>query len=367
MRLVIARGALMHRVPSGGAMAAIWAEQSMVRPLIDKIAPDITVAAMNGPLNTVVSGDRDALKLLLAELDRQAIKYRELHISNGFHSPRTEPILDEFEEVAGTLAHKPPRLPVISNLTGEVMTAAPDKVYWRRHLREPVRFGDGMLALGKLECRTFLELGPHPVLLPLAQVCLGEKGKSAAWVATLNRQRPDVDSITEMLVALYLAGNKIDWTAVHADCAWRRIPLPTYPFQRQRYWIEDTITLARASAAVERTAPAGGARIELTPKEIRYEARYGVPHTGYFSDHRVLGTVVLPTTAELEAATVAGRMYFGTQAISFDDVMHHQAMSFADGEESNGPDPAHAADVRPGELPSWSAQPPMPRRSGTPT
>ncbi|MEJ0079196.1 MAG: SDR family NAD(P)-dependent oxidoreductase [Alphaproteobacteria bacterium] len=333
MRLVIARGVLMHRVPSGGAMAAIWAEQSVVRPLIEKIAPDITVAAMNGPLNTVVSGDRDALKLLLAELDRQAIKYRELRISNGFHSPRTEPILDEFEEVAGTLAHKPPRLPVISNLTGEMMTGAPDKVYWRRHLREPVRFGDGMLALGKLECRTFLELGPHPVLLPLAQICLGEKGKSAAWVATLNRQRPDIDSITEMLVALYLAGNKIDWTAVHAECAWRRIPLPTYPFQRQRYWIEDTISLSRASAAVERTHPLVGARIESTPKEIRHEARYGVPHAGYLSDHRVLGTVVLPTAAELEAATGAGRMYFGTQAISFDDVMQHQAMSFVDGEE----------------------------------
>jgi acyl transferase domain-containing protein len=206
MRLVIARGALMHRVPSGGAMAAIWAGQSVVRPLIDSIAPDITVAAMNGPLNTVVSGDRDVLKRLLAELDRQEIKYRELHISNGFHSPRTEPILDEFEEVAGTLTHKPPRLPVISNLTAEAMTAAPDKVYWRRHLREPVRFGDGMLALGKLECRTFLELGPHPVLLPLAQICLGEKGKSANWVATLNRQKPDVYSITEMLAALYLAG-----------------------------------------------------------------------------------------------------------------------------------------------------------------
>ena len=97
MRLVIARGALMHRVPSGGAMAAIWAEESAVRPLIDRIAPDITVAAMNGPLNTVVSGDRDALKLLSEELDRQEIKYRELHISNGFHSPRTEPILDDLE------------------------------------------------------------------------------------------------------------------------------------------------------------------------------------------------------------------------------------------------------------------------------
>ena len=332
MRLVIARGALMHRVPAGGAMAAIWAEHSMVQDLIDRIAPDITVAAMNGPLNTVVSGDRDALKPLMAELDRQEIKYRELRISNGFHSPRTEPILDEFEAVAGGLTHKAPRLPVISNLTGEVMTAAPDKVYWRRHLREPVRFGDGMLALGKLDCRTFLELGPHPVLLPLAHVCLGDKGKSAAWVATLNRQKPDIAAIAEMLVALYLAGRRIDWAAVHADCAWRRIPLPTYPFQRQRYWIEDTAIRARAPV-VEPTHPLVGARVGSSAKEIRHETRYGVQYIGYLSDHRVLGTVVLPTAAELEAATAAGRMHFGTPRISLDNAIHHQAMTFADGED----------------------------------
>ena len=164
MRLVIARGTLMHRVPSGGAMAAIFAEQSAVRKLIDKIAPEITVAAMNGPLNTVVSGERDALRMLAQELERQNISYRELRISNGFHSPRTEPILDEFENVAARVKHQPPKLPLISNLTGELMSAAPDKSYWRRHLREAVRFGDGMLALAKLECQTFLEIGPHPVL-----------------------------------------------------------------------------------------------------------------------------------------------------------------------------------------------------------
>jgi len=332
MRLVIARGVLMHRVPAGGAMAAIWAEQSVVGTLIDRIAPDITIAAMNGPLNTVVSGDRDALKRLLAELDRHEIKYRELRISNGFHSPRTEPILDEFEAVAGELTHKPSKLPVISNLTGEVMTGPPDRIYWRRHLREPVRFGDGMLALGKLECRTFLELGPHPVLLPLAQICLGEKGKSLAWVATLNRQKPDIYAITEMLAALYLAGLRIDWAAVHAGRAWRRIPLPTYPFQRQRYWIEDT-AIRPTAPVLERIHPLVGARFTSSAKEMGYEARYGVQHTAYLSDHRVLETVVLPTTIELEAATAAGRMHFGTPQISLDDVMYHQAMTFADGQD----------------------------------
>lgn len=335
MRLVTARGALMRRLPSGGTMASIFAEESVVRALIDKVAPDITVAAMNGPLNTVVSGDRDALRPLLEELDRRDISYRELQVSTAFHSPRTEPILDELENVAGQLKHNAPKLPLISNVTGELLAVAPDKSYWRRHTREAVRFGDGMLALAKLECRTFLEIGPHPVLLPLAQVCLGAKGKSSAWIATLNRQKSDADSITEMLVALYIAGHNLNWTAVHADASWRRIPLPTYPFQRQRHWIEDnTNHTDRARNAVERRLhPLVGARINSTPKEVRYEAHYGVQHTGYFADHRVLGTVVLPTTAELEAATVVGRMHFGTPRVSFDNAMHHQAMSFTNGED----------------------------------
>ncbi|HET7166043.1 MAG TPA: SDR family NAD(P)-dependent oxidoreductase [Pseudolabrys sp.] len=335
MRLVTARGALMRRLPGGGGMAAIFAEESAVRTLINTIAPGIAVAAMNGPLNTVVSGDQDAVGMLLEELDRRGIRYRELQVSTAFHSPRTDPILDDLENIAGQIKYNAPKLPLISNLTGGPMSTAPDKFYWRRHAREAVRFGDGMLALARLECRTFLEVGPHPVLLPLAQVCLGANGKSAAWVATLNRQKPDADSITEMLVALYLAGHNVNWTAVHADSSWRRIPLPTYPFQRQRHWIEDNTihTEQRVRNAVERLHPLVGARINSTAKEVCYEVRYGVHHAGYLSDHRVAGAIVLPTTAELEAATAVGRMQFGTLRVSFDDAMHHQAMSFTNGED----------------------------------
>jgi acyl transferase domain-containing protein len=334
MRLVIARGALMRRLPSGGAMVAIMAEESVVRLLIDKIAPEIAVAAMNGPLNTVVSGDRDALKLLSEELDRQGITYRQLRISNGFHSPRTEPILDDLEKVAGQIKYDAPKLPLVSNLTGDLMSVAPDKSYWRRHIREGVRFGDGMLALAKLECRTFLEIGPHPVLLPMAQVCLTKGGKSSTWIATLNREKSDAESMAEMLVALYVAGHKINWTTVHADSSWRRVPLPTYPFQRKRHWIEDNTThTQQARNSVEHLHPLVGKRIDSPAEEICYEVRYGVRHTAYFSDHRVAGTVVLPTSAELEAATVVGRMHFGTPRVSFDNSIHHQAMSFVDGED----------------------------------
>ena len=334
MRLVTARGALMHQMPNGGSMVAIFAQESVARALIDKIAPELAVAAMNGPLNTVVSGDRDTLRMLLEELDRQHISYRELHVSNAFHSPRTEPILDDLQKVANQITYHSPKLPLISNLTGELMAAAPDEIYWRRHLREAVRFGDGMLALAELGCRSFLEIGPHPVLLPVAQACLGARGRSMNWIATLSRQKPDADAITEMLVALYLAGHNLNWAALHADSSWRRIPLPTYAFQRKRYWLEDNaIHSERARKVVERSHPLVGARTNFSSNEPCYEARYGTHHAGFFADHKVAGTIVLPTTAELEAATVVGRMHFGTSRISFDNAMHHQAMSFANGDD----------------------------------
>jgi acyl transferase domain-containing protein/surfactin synthase thioesterase subunit/acyl carrier protein len=334
MRLTTARGALMQRLPSGGAMVSIMAEESVVRALIDKVAPEIAVAAMNGPLNTVVSGEQEALRMLTEEMDRQRVTYRQLRISNALHSPSVEPILDDLENVADQIKHNAPKLPMISNVTGGLMSDAPDKSYWRRHARDGVRFGDGMLALAKLECQAFVEIGPHPVLLPMAQACLAAQGKSAAWIATLNRQKSDAVSVTEMLVTLFLAGHKVDWAAVHAGSSWRRIPLPTYPFKRNRHWIEDdTVHTARARDAIEQLHPLVGRRLSSTAEEVRYETRYGVQHATYFDHHRVLGTVVLPTTAELEAATVVGRIHFGTRAVSFDDAMHHQAMSFSNGED----------------------------------
>ena len=289
MRLVTARGALMRRMPSGG-MTAIFAKESVVRALLENVASEIDVAAINGPENTVVSGDLDAFRMLSEELDREGISYRELQVSNAFHSRHTEPILDDLENIAGKIEYKTPKLPLISNLTGELMAAAPDKLYWRRHLREAVRFGDGMLALAELGCRTFLEIGPHPALLPMAQVCLGARGRSAAWIAALNRQKSDTESISDMLAALYLAGHNINWAAVHADASWRRIPLPTYPFQRQRHWLEDnTIHTQRARKVVERLHPLVGTRINSTAKEACYEACYGVRHASFFSDHRIAG------------------------------------------------------------------------------
>ena len=333
-RLVTARGALMQKLPDDGGMTAIFAKESEVRALLSQVAQEIDVAAINGPENVVVSGNRAALNELSNELDRRGISFRALQVSIAFHSRHTEPVLDDIEDVAAQIRHSAPDLPLISNLTGELMPTAPDKLYWRRHLREPVQFGDGMLAAAELGCRTFLEIGPHPVLLPMAQACLGAKARSATWGAALSRQKSDTDSIGDMLATLYLAGNNIDWVNVHADAARQRVPLPTYPFQRQRHWLEvNAANTWRESKAVEPQHPLVGTRIPSTSKEVSYETSYGTKYISYVSDHRIAGSIVLPTTVELEAATVVARMHFGSPRVSFENAMHHQAMSFANGED----------------------------------
>ena len=326
MRLAIARGALMHKVPPGGAMAAVWAPDSALRGLIGETAPGVTIAAMNGPLNTVLSGDRDELRRLLQELERRGINCRELRISNGFHSPRTDPILDELEQIAGTLTFAPPRLSLVSNVTGAVMDAAPDAAYWRRHTREAVRFGDGMAAVAALGCQAFLEIGPHPVLLPLAQACVADKGKSAAWVASLDRQKADGDSSAAMLAALYRAGVEIDWAAVLAESAGKRIALPTYPFERKRHWLDDEPARVPQEPA-ERRHPLAGIKVSGAGNEHVYEGRYGLRELSYLSDHKVFGQVFLPTTVEVEAITETGRRHLGTRDVVLEQVLHHQAMT----------------------------------------
>jgi len=329
INLVTARGALMQRLPSDGMMASIWAEENVVRQAIDKVAPTVAIAAINAPQSIVISGDRESVGKLLAHLKAEKIAYRELRVANAFHSPRTEALVPELEAIAGQISHHAAKLPFVSNLDGEVMTVAPYALHWSRHLREPVRFADGMLTLAELECEHFIEIGPHPVLLPLAQMCLGGKQKSAACIASLAREKSDADAFSDMLVALYLGGHNINWAAVHADASRHRVQLPTYPFQRQRHWVDDTPARepSRSDAIVH---PFVGAPIPSGADEVRYEARFNLERASYLSDHKIFGSVILPTSAELELAIAVGGKHFGTSHICLDDAMHHQAMLLGD-------------------------------------
>ncbi|MFI9162279.1 type I polyketide synthase [Kitasatospora aureofaciens] len=246
--LVAARGRLMQALPAGGAMLAAQAAEEAVLPLLAGRDERIGVAAVNGPTAVVLSGEHEAVEELAAVLAGQGRKVRRLRVSHAFHSPLMEPMLARFREVAEGVEFRPPLLPVVSNLTGRI--ADPQELcspeYWVRHVREAVRFADGVRALHGQGVRTFLELGPDAVLTPLTGESLGYD-RECTVVATLQRDRAEPGAVLQAAARLYAQGRAVDWEAV-LPAGGRLVDLPGYPFRRRRYWLD-----APARAAAEDT------------------------------------------------------------------------------------------------------------------
>ncbi|WP_414085154.1 type I polyketide synthase, partial [Streptomyces asiaticus] len=247
-KLVAARGRLMQELPAGGAMIAVQASEDEVAPLLTE---RVSIAALNGPTSVVIAGDEDAAVAIASGFETQGRKTKRLTVSHAFHSPRMDGMLEAFREVAEGLTYEPPRIPIVSNLTGNVVSAeeitTPD--FWVRHVREAVRFLDGVRTLEAQGVTTYLELGPDGVLSAMGQDCLTEGG-TAGFVAALRGGRPEAETITTALAALHTRGLSPDWEAFYAGTGTRRVELPTYAFQRRRYWLD----VRTATATPEATA-----------------------------------------------------------------------------------------------------------------
>lgn len=235
--LVVRRARLMHDLPASGAMTAVFAAPDDVKDLLAGLGGRLAVAVVNGPGNVVVSGPRQDLDALAAVLDGQGIGWRALAVSQAFHSPCMDPILDAFEACFADVALHAPKIPYVSNLTGAFaesgQIAAPG--YWRRHLRETVRFASGLETLLDAGLTDLLEIGPHPVLSQLAGQCAGVR--PIRCLASMRRGAPQRDQLLDALGEAYAAGAGIAWEAVGglpSDAG--RVPLPTYPFARTRHW-----------------------------------------------------------------------------------------------------------------------------------
>ncbi|HYO55123.1 type I polyketide synthase, partial [Archangium sp.] len=238
LQLVAYRGQLMQKLP-GGAMVSIHLPEKEVRGLL---GPGVSLAAVNAPSLCVASGPTDAIEALEAELVRRKVEHRRLHTSHAFHSEMMEPVLEAFAERMRGVELSPPRLPYISNLTGTWMTAeaATNPRYWVEHLRQPVRFSDGVEALLAESQRVFVEVGPGNGLSTLLRSGAGPSAQRVA-VSSLRHPREVQEDRPFLLSAvgqLWLVGAEVNWPKLHADERRRRIPLPTYPFQRERYWVE---------------------------------------------------------------------------------------------------------------------------------
>ncbi|WP_344328543.1 acyltransferase domain-containing protein, partial [Kitasatospora putterlickiae] len=231
--LVVARGRLMGALPAGGAMVAVQATEAEVAESLAGFEGRLEIAAINAPTALVVSGDADAVDEWLPKVEGR--KTTRLRVSHAFHSPRMEPMLDEFRTVAQKLTYAEPTVPVVSNVTG-ALVAAFDAEYWVRHVRQAVRFADGVTTLWGLGVRRFLELGPDAVLTAMARQCV-EDDAEAAFAAALRAKQEDRETFAAFLGQAHTAGSAVDWAAFYAGTGAKVVDLPTYAFQRERFWL----------------------------------------------------------------------------------------------------------------------------------
>jgi acyl transferase domain-containing protein len=324
-RLVAVRGRLMQSLPAGGAMAALSASEPRVAAAL--AGTSLTgIAATNAPEQTVISGPAAEVEAVCRALAAEGVTCRPLTVSHAFHSPLVEPILDAFEREAAAVAWSPPRLRVVSNLTGKLASGddLTDPRYWRRHVREPVRFAEGLRALAALKPDLVVEVGPHPTLLGFASATLGEA--APALVPSLRKGRPDWGQVLEGLAEAYLAGADVDWRAVHRGAAPRRVALPTYPFQRERCWFQ---ARPRASSRPGGEHPLLGARVRSAGAEVIHEARVASDGPAFVAQHRVQGRVIAPAAAYLEGLAAAGEIAL-RQPVSVEEITLHEALALDD-------------------------------------
>ncbi|MEV7186151.1 beta-ketoacyl synthase N-terminal-like domain-containing protein, partial [Kitasatospora sp. NPDC093102] len=230
--LVTLRGRLMQHLPPGGAMMAIHAPTTHIQPLLDN--HNATIAAVNSPTNTVISGTRDALTHIAQQLGTDT-KTRFLNVSHAFHSPLMEPMLDEFRQALHTLTYHPPTIPIISTLTGTTATTEQltDPEHWINHARQAVLYQPAIETLHNLGTTTYLELGPDTTLTTLTQ----QTTTTGHFIPTLRKNHPEPHTTTNALAHLHTTGTPINWHTHHGTTT-HTTPLPTYPFQRQRHWLD---------------------------------------------------------------------------------------------------------------------------------
>ncbi|MGW5348081.1 SDR family NAD(P)-dependent oxidoreductase, partial [Streptomyces sp. NPDC004050] len=311
--LVAARGRLMEQLPEGGAMIALAATEDEVRPLLAGREDRIGLAAVNSVSAVVVSGDEDLALEIAAEFESRGRRTKRLTVSHAFHSPLMDGMLDEFREVAASLTYHAPVIPVVTNLTGELAgDALRTPEHWVAHVREAVRFLDGIRTLDAERVTTYLELGPQGVLSGLGRDCLTDTDSrtDAVFVPALRRDRGEAEALVAAIAAVHARTVPVDWTAYFAATGARRTDLPTYAFQRRRFWLEapagfiGDVESAGLGAAHH---PLLGAAVPLADGEgFLFTGRLSLDTHPWLADHAVMGTVLLPGTAFVELAVRAG-------------------------------------------------------------
>lgn len=237
LKLVTARGKLIQKLPPGGEMVSVMASIEKVEAAVKPHRKKVGIAAINGPESVVISGYSSAVKEIVDKLESEGIKTKKLTVSHAFHSPLMEPILEELEGLANQVEINQPQIPIVSNLTGKIadqrITTAK---YWVEHTREPVKFASAVETLQQNGYEICVEIGAKPILLQMARQCWPEEG--GVWLPSLRPGVEEWQSMVSSVGQLYVKGKEIEWLRLGNESRKKKVVLPNYPFQRQRYWVE---------------------------------------------------------------------------------------------------------------------------------
>jgi myxalamid-type polyketide synthase MxaB len=341
LMLMRERGRLMQTLPTGGEMVAVFASEARVTGVIVPYAQQVTIAAVNSPQEVVISGASLAVEAVVAKLAADGIETRRLNVSHAFHSPLMEPILDSFAQIAAQISYLPPSIGLVSNVTGKLVKAEEMTCseYWCRHLRSPVKFQAGMQMLHEQGYDVFVEIGPHSTLIRMGQLCLREN--NATWLSSLKKGQEDWQVLLQSLGTLYAEGVDVNWSGFDKDYHRHRLSLPTYPFERQRFWT-NTVRHRQPEVVInspEIAHPLLDRRLRLPPavrsaqsplKQILFESQFNIDLLPLVKDHWLQGMPVMNLVIYLEMVLAGAKEAFGKRIEVLEDVFIPQALIFSE-------------------------------------
>lgn len=305
LMLAASRGLLMHKMAGHGAMVEVDLSLEETEREIARYDPRLTVAAVNAPDVTVVSGDKEAIEEIIGDMTRRAVSCRLLPVNYAFHSHQMDEARRELVARMSGLQNGPGTAAMLSTVTAKAVTTGDlDSLYWGRNLREPVRFAPVLKGLQSAGVRTFLELGPHPVLSRSIMATVEGESDGNSVLMSMRRQRPLLETMYETLAALYARGAEVDWGSLF-PARGERIDLPPYQWQRTRYWItpSESSHASRAWAKGTSDKPLAGREV-LAPatENVAFETVLDADSVPFLRDHRLAGIPAMPLTGFLELA-----------------------------------------------------------------
>ncbi|MEI8399572.1 MAG: type I polyketide synthase [Alcaligenaceae bacterium] len=316
VRLVASRASLMQSLEQSGEMWAVFASASTVRPLLAEAGKDVSIAAENSPENTVLSGCSAPLADIIVKLTALGIRTQKLNTSHAFHSRLMEPMLDRFEQIAQSIEFQNPQIALISNLTG---TAASDEVtmpqYWRQHIRQSVKFQTGLEHMAALGCQVFVEIGPRPTLTGLGTQCLPE---TCTWLPSLKATENNWITILKSMAQLAVLG-LADLKNVDRDKQRLRLPLPTYPFQHTRYWLERPAAQATSPQKASQTLLGHQLQIPTLSNTI-FQNDFNPVALPFLNDHLIHGEVVVSGACHVTMLLDAAQILLKEQPFSLHNI-----------------------------------------------